>query len=160
MRQRIRFSMLFMAIVAVLSLGASTATAQLPWNPPCPNTRIINYTQCLIVLQLRTVPATGPITIPPCGSVPWAPPAGLVIHGVITQAGNFRALMFPGPFAPTFSPCGPPTPPYTTPANAWVRGVVFGPAPGCCVDVYFYRNGDPNYPCTIAIFPSAGPCTP
>lgn len=168
MKRKFRFSiaaLMSAAIVAVgLLLGSVTANAQpLPWNPPCANATIYNTTGCTAQLNLWTTPpGSVPIAvIPPCGvaTVP-TPPPGLLINGVISQAGAFVPMVIPGPVPPPH-PCPFPIPPSPgVPANGWVRGVVLGPPPGCCFDVYFYSNADPLNPCTIWLFPGTPKCTP
>jgi|GEM_PF-1896767 len=149
------------AAAILASLGAVKTSQPLPWNPPCANARIINYTSCTADLNLRTTTGiTLTYTVPPCSTIMPPIPTGTSILGVITQAGNSGPLLFPGPIAPAGSPCGPVIPAYSAPANAWTPGVTLGPSPGCCFDVYFYRNTDPNYSCTIALFPGTSPCTP
>ena len=169
MRGQIRFSirvLLAAALMAAASaIGGGTAHAQIMWNPPCANAMVVNMTGCPVTFTLWATPANiGPITVPFCCGVNLVPiPAGTTINGVVTQAGALIGMAAPAPVVPAAT-CGGFAPLPTAPANAIVRRVTLGPAPGCCFDVFFYHNSDPMYPCHI--FLNAGtpapppPCIP
>lgn len=165
MRGRAHFSIgaMVATVVVLTTLSLVTAIAQpLQWNPPCPVANVINTTTCTAQLTLSSGGPAGsiaPVTVQPCTSALITAPTGVVISGIITKAGAFRLMAQPGPIAPPVSECGPIVPAFVAPANGWVKGVILGPA-GCCFDIYFYRNNDPNYPCTIILYPGTPACTP
>src|SRR5690349_1666095 len=136
MRGQIRFSirmLLAAAIVAVASaVGGDTATAQIAWNPPCANAMVVNMTGCAVTFTLWATPANvGPITVPFCCGVTLVPiPPGATINGVVTQAGALIGMGAPAPVVPAAT-CGGFAPLPTAPANAIVKRVMLGPAPGC-----------------------------
>lgn len=146
-----QFRLLLVMIAASLGLGVTTVMAQpIAWNPPCPTATVVNNTGCTLTLNLFTAPpgAVPPIAVPPCTILaPVAVPPGTIINGVFSQAGT-AVPMAPGTVPPaTLSPCplGPPA----GPATGEVRGITLGPAPGCCVDIFFYAT--PGGGCTIYI---------
>lgn len=154
-----------MAMLAfgIICLGAAESISQpLPWNPPCVNATVINNTGCQATLNLWTTPpgAIPIINVPPCGRivVPTIP-APITINGVFSQALAAVPMVRPGPVPPAVLPPCPPLVPAPGAADGWVRGVTLPPT-GCCFDVYFYVNADPNYRCTIMLFPGTPPCTP
>ncbi|HVZ39688.1 MAG TPA: hypothetical protein VHI13_10460 [Candidatus Kapabacteria bacterium] len=166
MKKNLQSAMRALLAVAILGIGAMTANAQLPWNPPCRTATVINTTLCTAQFTPWTVPAWGgpAILVPACGrvTVNTPPPGGappLTINGIFSQGGVAVPIVVPGPVPPIGTPCPPLAPP-PGPPNGWVRGVILGPPPGCCFDVYFYRNSDPNYPCTIILYPGTPPCVP
>jgi hypothetical protein len=169
MKGRFRLSfgvMLATVVMALLSIEAATAQP-LNWNPPCPNMRVHNTSFCPALLTLRTVPAGAipPINVPACAIVNVPVPPGVQVTDVISQAGALVPLVGPAPVVPGWAPCwGAIVPPFVGPAIRWVRGVVLGPPvppppPGCCFDVFFYP-GEPNYPCSVWLFPGTGVCVP
>lgn len=164
MKEQIRF--LIRGIVAAMIASAAfmtTATAQLPWNPPCANATVINLTGCPANLAVISNPpgAFGAVAVPGCGSVliP-ALPFPTSVSGVVTQTGTFVPIVTPGfLFAPFPTICPGVAPPFVAPSNGVVTGVVLGPN-GCCFDVHFYTVNDPGHPCTIVLTPGTTPCIP
>lgn len=148
---------LFAALVAValLSAGADSVQAQaLPWNPPCANATIRNCTPFPVQLNFCTVPAGAiPVVVVPAFGVLVVPtpPPGLTIVGVRSCTGACIPLIQP---APAPCNCGLVPPPIA--ANAWVPSIALPPTCNC-FDVFFNRNADPLYPCTIFICQVPGP---
>jgi hypothetical protein len=139
-------------LAGALCFNTVTASAQIPfgWNPPCTQTVVRNATNCTVTLVLRHTPvgSIAPITVPPNTSLPLVIPAGTLIGGAFTQAGNFVPAVLPGPPLPgTVAPL----------TFAYCQGVTTGPM-GCCVDLYFVNSAAPS--CVIYIFPGTPPCTP
>ncbi|MBS1913044.1 MAG: hypothetical protein JST22_13740 [Bacteroidetes bacterium] len=146
---------LFAALIAAVWSSTGAMQAQpLLWNPPCANATIRNCTPFNVQLRLCTVPAgvVPAVLVPPFGAVvvPTAP-APLTINGVFSCIGNCIPLKQP---APVPCNCGLVPPPAA--ANAWVPSIALPPTCNC-FDVFFNRNADPNYPCTIFICQAAGP---
>lgn len=138
-----------LATVAVMLLLSSARAGAQPitWNPPCGVMTVNNASGCPVEFNLWSNLLLTLVTIPPGMSVSFATPVGTVINGIISQAGTPVGNVSPGPIPP------PPAPPVAT--TGWVRGIVQGPAKGCCVDYHF------DLPtCTIWIFNGTAPCTP
>lgn len=136
-------------IACLLGFNATNVSAQpVAWNPPCPVSKIINNTGCTADVFLNTnFGVVGPITVQPNGNTtPINVPPGTIITGIVTQAGTIVPV---GPGTPIPPPGGPGF------SAGTITGVVFGPAPGCCFDVYFDVAN-----CYVWLFPGTPPCTP
>lgn len=152
MKTRIRISALAIVAAALVTLfGASTASA-IAWNPPCPNTTVVNNTPWVIGVCPWWVPGLVPPCTPfiPAGPgtfvvIPTGVPA-LQLNGMVSLAGNLYPLVA----VPAF-------PPPPIPAPWYVPNIMIGPGPGNCVDIY----ADPAT-CTITVFPTRflPPCRP
>ncbi len=140
---------LLSAAFALMLLGVITAAAQpVLWNPPCATLRVKNVTGNPVSITLVTTPA-GVIPVlnaPPFNDSPTVViPAGTTINGVISAGGFFYPVVQPGP----------PSPPAPVPSNGWIQGVIVGPAPFSCVDLYMDISN-----CTVYVFPGTPPCRP
>jgi hypothetical protein len=152
------------AFVATSLAGGSAAAQPLLWNPPCANATVINCTPCAANLPLVTNPAgaIGLMFLPTCVGGPLfipTAPKPISILGATTAALGFVAMIKPGPVPPPImAPCPGLFPPPGA-ADGWTPGVTLPPN-GCCFDIYYYTSADPNYPCTILLYPGTAPCTP
>lgn len=141
---RIRISTAAVAAATLVVLGtiigASTARAQYPWNPPCPTMTVVNNSPCFVIFNMATMPLGGlPIVvIPPGGRVVLPTGGPMTLIGPTSMAGITYAMV-PGP----------------GPGQFWAPGVITGPAPGCCLD-YIADNTT----CTVTIMPGTPPCRP
>jgi hypothetical protein len=139
----------------MMFLGTISASAQIAWNPPCTATKVVNATNCRLTLQVRTTAGIITVNVNPGQSAPFVVPAGTLVGGIITQAGTYVPLTVPGGIIPS-----PPKPVAGVVSAGSVSNVTFGPAPGCCFDVYFDSSTAPG--CYIWVVPAAGPppCIP
>jgi hypothetical protein len=162
MKRHIRLAFAVAIILALSGLDAVVVSAQpIAWNPPCGTVTVVNESDYMVTLNLKTRPAGGivPITLNACTAVTVPSPQNpLAITGVTTQAGTSVPMTTPGGIiGPWLSHCALPS--SMLAADGMIKGVALGPT-GHCFDLYFYSTGDPSFPCTIFVIPANPPCIP
>ena len=152
----LRRCLLFVVALVAFCATAMATNQPLPWNGPCANMTVRNFTACASTITMYLYGGgTFAVSVAAGGTVTVPTPV-MSILGVQTLGLNSIPIDLTTHF--------PPATPLLTPAlntrssNGYIQAATTGS--GCCVDIYFYTTNHPSYPCHVFIYPPTAPCVP